>query len=110
MPSGATVQLSRQIGHHLRVFLAVELDEQRIVRRDRVDQRERRAAVAIVVRRLGHDAEVEHAALLGRLRAAPRRADASARAARRRVTAEYFVSSFLSLFIASAASAYLVQA
>ena len=62
MPSGATVQLSARSRDDLGIVLAVELHEQRVVRRDRVDERERGAAVAVVVRRLGDDAEVERAA------------------------------------------------
>ena len=57
-----------QVGDDLGIVLAVELDEQRVVRGDRVDQRERGAAVAVVVGGLGHDTEAERAALLRGLR------------------------------------------
>ena len=59
----------RQIGHHLGVVLAAEFHQQGVMGRDRVDQGKRRAAVAVVVRRLGDHAEVEGTPTLGRLRA-----------------------------------------
>ena len=57
-----------EIADDLRVLGGVELDEQRVERGDRMQQAEGLRAVAIVVRGLGGDGEVEDAAALGRLR------------------------------------------
>ena len=58
----------RQIRHDLWIVLAVELHEQRIVWRDRVNERERVASMTVVVRRLGDDTKVQDTTALGRLR------------------------------------------
>src|SRR5690606_10951305 len=52
----------REVALHLGIVRAVELQQRRVVRRDRVDERERDVLVAVVVRRLVVDDELERAA------------------------------------------------
>ena len=57
-----------QVALHLRIVRLVEFQERVVVRPHRVDEGERGGAVAIIVRRLGADGELEHSAALGLLR------------------------------------------
>ena len=57
-----------EVAHDLRIVRGIELEQRRVVRPHRMEERERGLRVAVVVGRLGADREDERAAGLGRLR------------------------------------------